>query len=262
MEAFIFRNNLNLTELSTSPYSFAHFQSEKFIKELYDIIQRYDKIDQNYHGCLVKPNPRLFPFHVYWTCVNRLSPILLYFPYLVLTMALILVLLERLLTRYMWTGQRIEKFYNLLVKDVMDSGDIDKVDTKENRQNSRQLHYDFKGSWFYSKAYTSQTAIKLILCLIVITFSVFDQCKSLRDSFKPVFEGKVFDYTHECSIPSNMMNMVIFDLVNIVLFLIFVLAAYNLSWHRQFRRFKTICPLDSKEHGFLKRKVTPTFCLC
>ena len=78
----------------------------------------------------MKPNPRLFPFHVYWKCVGEFSYIVLYFPYLVLTLALILVLLERILTRYLWTGQRIEKFYNLLVKEVIECGDIDKVDTK------------------------------------------------------------------------------------------------------------------------------------
>ena len=44
-------------------------------------------------------NPRLFPFHVYWHIVNRLSVTVLYFPYLIFGLALLLVLLERLLTR-------------------------------------------------------------------------------------------------------------------------------------------------------------------
>ena len=54
----------------------------------------------NSRGCLVKANPKLFEFFIYYKCVNRLSAIALYFPYLVLTLALILVLLERMLTRY------------------------------------------------------------------------------------------------------------------------------------------------------------------
>ena len=45
-------------------------------------------------------NPRLFPFHVYWHTVNRLSVTVLYFPYLIFGLALLLVLLERLLTRF------------------------------------------------------------------------------------------------------------------------------------------------------------------
>ena len=106
--------------------------SDKYLP-VQEIKSKYDNVGQNSYGCYVKPNPRLFPFHVYWKCVGEFSYIVLYFPYLVLTLALILVLLERILTRYLWTGQRIEKFYNLLVKEVIECGDIDKVDTKENR---------------------------------------------------------------------------------------------------------------------------------
>jgi len=43
------------------------------------------------------------------------------------------------LYRYLWTGQRIEKFYELLVKEVLNSGDIEKIDTKENKQRSQQV---------------------------------------------------------------------------------------------------------------------------
>ena len=44
-----------------------------------------------------------------------------------------------LLCRYLWTGQRIEKFYELLVKEVLNSGDIEKVDNKENKQKCQQV---------------------------------------------------------------------------------------------------------------------------
>ena len=54
-------------------------------------------------------NPRLFPFHVYWHTVNKLSVTVLYFPYLIFGLALLLVLLERLLTRF--------NVYFLIVKD-------------------------------------------------------------------------------------------------------------------------------------------------
>ena len=130
---FFFRRR-GMTEQSKSNHSkYAYFKDEQYIQRLQEIKSKYDNVGQNSYGCYVKPNPRLFPFHVYWKCVGEFSYIVLYFPYLVLTLALILVLLERILTRYLWTGQRIEKFYNLLVKEVIECGDIDKVDTKENR---------------------------------------------------------------------------------------------------------------------------------
>ena len=129
-------------------------------------------------------------------------------------------------------------FYDLLVKDVIDSGDIDKVDTKENRQKCRQIHYDFKGSWFYCKAYITQLTVKVSICLGVICWSLYGQCNGneLRSSFHTTFSCNVFDYTHQCSIPSNGVNMVIFDIVNVVLFIILIVAVFNLNWHLKFIR--------------------------
>ena len=150
----------------------------------------------------------------------------------------------------MWTGQRIEKFYNLLVKDVMATGDINEVDTKENRQKCRQIHYDFKGSWFYNKAYITQLLVKLLICLGVISWSCYGQCNKLRDSFHTTFQCRVFDYVHECSIPPNGMNMVIFDIVNIVLLMIVTVAGFNLNWHL---RFKSSCDLPCANSSTLSK---------
>lgn len=140
----------------------------------------------------------------------------------------------------MWTGQRIEKFYDILVKDVLANGDIEELDTKENRQRCRQIHYDFKGSSIYSKAYTVQTIIKLMICLGIIMWSIFNQCHSLRKDFANKLQCKVFDYVHECAIPSNGLNLVIFDMVNLVLFVILVVVAYNLNYHLKFKQPKYI----------------------
>ena len=94
-------------------------------------------------------------------------------------------------SRYLWTGQRLEKFYDLLVREVIASGDIDLMDTKENKQKCQQVLYDFKNSWFFCKAYITQTAIKLIICLVVLGWSLFDQCNSLRESFRTEIQCKV-----------------------------------------------------------------------
>ena len=249
---------------SSHTSDYAYFKNSKYMNHLKEIMSKYEKMDQNSYGCFVKPNPRLFGFHVYWKCVGEFSVIVLYFPYLVLTLALVLVLFERILTRYLWTGQRIEKFYNLLVKEVIEYGDIDKVDTKENRQKCRQVVYDFKGSWFYLRAYIWQTSLKLLICLVLISWSISGQCMhKLRDGFKRTWDCTIFDYVHECSIPSNGLNMVIFDLVNVVLALIIILGFYNIYWHWQFRGFhddlinKTITTNGCKHpYTYTKSKVS------
>ena len=120
-----------MTALPDSPYGYLHFKSEKLLEYLKTHLSKFDKMDQNFHGCLIKPNPRLFPFHVYWNCVNRLSPILLFFPYLVLTMALILVLLERLLTRLAWSISRNPAQYGKFSRGKVNAGNAGYFDGKK-----------------------------------------------------------------------------------------------------------------------------------
>ena len=80
----------------------------------------FNLIERNRYDCMFCfQNPRLFPFHVYWNTVNKLSVTVLYFPYLIFGIALLLVLLERLLTRFKptplnhreqdWVGLALDK---------------------------------------------------------------------------------------------------------------------------------------------------------
>ena len=39
---------------------------------------------------------------------------------------------------------------------------------------------------------------------------------------------------YECSIPSNGMNLAIFDICNAVLFVVVIVAAFNMAWHLRF----------------------------
>ena len=140
------------------------------------------------------------------------------------------------------------------------------------RQKCSQIRYDFKGSWFYLKAYIGQTTLKLLICFGLITWSITGQCHGLRESFQTNFRCRVFDYEHECSIPSNGMNMIIFDIVNFVLGLIICVAGYSINWHWQFRgshhggiysfyddiiRPETAPNIWKNPYGYLKSKVRP-----
>ena len=91
----------------------------------------------------------------------------------------------------MWTGQRIDKFYDLLVKESLSSGDIEEMDTKQTRQRCQQILYDFRGSWFYCKAYVCQTFIKFLIGSAVLGWSLNSQCNQLRESFRTTLRCKV-----------------------------------------------------------------------
>ena len=79
-----------------------------------------------------------------------------------------------------------------------------------------------------------QTVLKLMVGLTVLLWSLFYQCSSLRQNFRTDWTCQVLDYSHSCSIPSNKMNMFVFDLCNVTLCLIVVMAIFSLVWHVRF----------------------------
>ena len=250
------KRHLNLT-LVWQGTEYSRFKVEDILDKLKATAEKFEKPFRNAAGCDIKPNPRIFGFYAYHHCVSQLSSIAVFFPYLVLSLAFVLVILERILTRYMWTGRRIEKFYDLLVKDVLKDGDIEKMDTKENRQKCSQIHYDFKGSSFYSKAYVCQTAIKMTICLGIITWSILDMCNDLHKSFRTNFQCDIMDYCHECALPSNGMNVLVYNCVNVTLFCIFIVACCNFGWHLRFKSTKMfeISMSEIKRTNIFQRKV-------
>ena len=75
------------------------FKSDTYAEYAMEKTINFERPQKNFLGCDIKPNPKLFGFYVYWACVNQKSTLALYFPYLVLTLAFVLVLLERIFTR-------------------------------------------------------------------------------------------------------------------------------------------------------------------
>ena len=51
---------------------------------------------------------------------------------------------------------------------------------------------------------------------------------------------------YECAIPSNTMNLALFDLCNVVLFIVVLVAAFNMAWHiRFYRTYNNISTTDT-----------------
>jgi len=231
-------NYINQSMIITASYSHGNFLHLNVSKVLPTITRTLEKDNVKFHlqknaeGCYVKKNPRLFPFHIYWDCVNQLSWLVLYFPYLIFGLALLMVLLERLLTRFFWTGQRIERFYNLLVKDAIKDGvSLDTLYSRESRLACQQVLYDFRGSSLYYQAYIFQTIAKFVVASLVISWSMAKQCNKLRDSYRTTHHSCMQGYWHQCTIPANGLNLVIFDVVNGVLVMIMISSLFTLLWY-------------------------------
>ena len=70
--------------------------------------------------------------------------------------------------------------------------------------------------------------------MVVITSFTVVSFINFKCQFFVVDVTQVFDYVYECSIPSNRMNLAIFDICNAILFVIVVVAAFNMAWHLRF----------------------------
>ena len=90
---------LNLT-LVWQGTKYSRFKADDILEDLKTTAEKFENPWRNAKGCDIKPNPRIFGFYAYHHCVSKLSSIAVFFPYLVLSLAFVLVILERILTRY------------------------------------------------------------------------------------------------------------------------------------------------------------------
>ena len=129
--------------------------------------------------------------------------------------------------------------------------DIDYRPKQAFKQVHRVQQNDFKEAGIFLKSYVFQIAFKLIFCTIVVLKLVINMTKdNLRNSFLMNWNCKIFGYTYGCSIPSNGLNMIIFDIVNVVLGFITIFGIYNIYWHWQFRGVKDLILDETPQNGF------------
>ena len=82
-------------------------------------------------------------------------------------------------------------------------------------------------------------------------------CNDLHKSFRTNFQCDIMDYCHECALPSNGMNVLVYNCVNVTLFCIFIVACCNFGWHLRFKSTKMfeISMSEKKRTNIFQRKV-------
>ena len=83
-------------------------------------------------------------------------------------------------------------------------------------------------------------------------------CNDLHRSFRTNFQCDIMDYCHECALPSNGMNVLVYNCVNVTLFCIFIVACCNFGWHLRFKSTKMfeISMSEKKRTNIFQRKVS------
>ena len=188
---------------------------------------------------------------------------MLYFPYILLFIALSIVLTERAFIRFFKAGLRLESFYSLIVKDIMEgeadnpSSKIDSTGSELNQVKAAlKVAHSFSKRSSYYLSYLLRTAVELGLALVLLTWLIWFGIPSiLGDKF---IYCDIHGYHYECSgHPQELYKYVLFVATGLLCIYLFC-NIYNLLWlclpsmrtlHNVMQHYKTDIMVNSKLPG-------------
>jgi len=157
---------------------------------------------------------------------------LLYYPYFLLMIALILFALERIFLITFKAGDKLEKFYCLLVNEkVLGVAEPDEElqhDMVDGGVEAVELRYSFKHSQSYFYSYLGRTIIESTVASVLLIYMVIRGLPTLDHSKTIICEAHKFYY--ECH--GNPTSFYIYTLyVTMGLTILYILCnIYNLLW--------------------------------
>ena len=150
---------------------------------------------------------------------GSVDPFLLFFPYFLLLIALILFALERIFLKTFQAGNKLEKFYSLLVKEkVLGSPDPEECashDVIDGGVEAIELRYSFKHSESYFWSYLSRTVIETACAGVLLVYMILRGVPILQHS-----ENIICDvHGHYYEVPLNIFRRSFFKpVINFIFF--------------------------------------------
>ena len=129
-----------------------------------------DEMPKNEDGSVEDPG-----FHAWWTkkfCTfnNSVDPFILYFPYFLLIVPLIILLIERLFMTIFKSGLKLDAFYNLLVNEALLEGSgaeelgNKEISTKYRDSNNSKLALEVAQTLWHSSSYFYSYLCRYWIC--------------------------------------------------------------------------------------------------
>ena len=171
----------------------------------------------------------------YCTYNGSVDAFLLYFPYFLLLVALILFAMEKLFQKVFNAGDKLEKFYSLLVKEqVFKVSDQDEEaacdinDAVDGGVEAVELRYSFKHSASYFWSYLSRTFLELAVSITLLTYMIWRGIPKLDHAEDIICDAH--GYYYECH--GQPTSFYIYSLyVTVAITLIYILCnVYNVLW--------------------------------
>jgi len=183
-----------------------------------------------------KTNPG---FNAWWvkkfcTYNGSVDNFLLYYPYFLLLMALLLFALERIFLITFNAGNKLEKFYHLLVKEkVLGKADTDEADAHAHDMvdggvEAVELRYGFKHSDSYFWSYLTRTVVETLVAGLLLFYMLYRGVPILEHSKDILCD--VHGFYYECH--GNPTEFYIYSLyVTCAITMTYILCnIYNFLW--------------------------------
>jgi len=172
---------------------------------------------------------------------------IMYFPYILLVIALVIVLIERVFVKIFRAGLKLDMFYNLLVKDELEEvketegpasgGAGDTVDGPapvasagdlENSKAALEVAQSFAQSSSYFLSYLLRTLAEFVLALVLLAWLLTLGLPSIeRDEF---IYCEVHGHQYECAGHPQQFYMYVLFIVLFLLSVYLLCCIYNLLW--------------------------------
>ena len=158
----------------------------------------------------------------------HVSPFLLYFPFTLFLVPLLIVFIEKAFTNAYKYDDKLEQFYTFLLKGSLEREDVADMEA-ENVQNSHELQQAFRNSNNCYNSYLIRTILELIASTALAAF--YCSFRSI-DGFlgDNMFDCDIHGVDFKCIIPNSRFFWVVYFLACANIFTYICLTSYNLVW--------------------------------
>jgi len=184
--------------------------------------------EMNNTGAL--PDPGYYSVWIKKICTfnGSVDSFTLYFPYILLLIALALVFIEKVFLALFQANNKLDKFYKLLVeKNIVEEGN-NKIKVEPQSMETVQVEESFKtGENNYFVCYLARTVLELIVSTCLLTWMT---CYATISSNKDIIPCKIDRYLYACS--GHPQQFYKYILTNAVIFILLYIITniYNLFW--------------------------------
>jgi len=179
------------------------------------------------------------PYNIWWVkkyCTfhgkTGVEEFILYFPYILLIVPLLMILIENCFIRLFHWKDKVELLYNLLVKDILPKKCGDSMENATSLEKRIiEISNSFTEESNLNISYHLQTITKLIMTSGLLSWIIYRTAKiALKGSNVGSVICEVYEYWYECTGHPQMLYVYCAILACILLVTHIILNTLNLGW--------------------------------